>query len=383
MLTRWKRLSWARRAILLVPLAGLVLLAAAYGYFAFRTAGAPAEASLGEAPRSGQGDLDGDWVLPRQNAGFVGYRVREKIGLVPAPNDAVGRTSSVQGRMTIKDGRIESAEVVANLTTLKSDQEGRDPAAQDALNTAQFPNGKFRLTEPVDLREPGTGQVMSFSAKSEVTIRGVSKVVKFPLQARWNGDTFEIAGQLEIERSDFELEFPQQLGMRVSDSAKIEVELTFVHRGAGAPSPPPPATTTGETATESPAAAPQEPKATGPGRLLVSMTEKDHQTVVIYSVNVDGSHLRRLVRPLHRSGYWSVDLSPKTSPDGSKIAYSRGIASEGSGEPDQLYVLPTGSARPKRLTDDTFAANIWPSWSPDSSKLAFVRAGATPLRSGS
>ena len=92
-----------------------------------------------------------------------------------------------------------------------------------------------------------------------------------------------MAGQLDIQRSDFELEFPQQVGLRVSDDAKIEVELTFVHKGETAEAP----TTTGESDDEEPRVR-REPRRRA-SRLLVSMREEDGDTIAVYSVNVDGS----------------------------------------------------------------------------------------------
>ena len=372
MVRRWKRLGLGARIAILVPIGVLLVSAAAYGYFAFRTTGAPAPAGLGDAPesRGGSSELDGAWVLA-DDAGFAGYRVREKLGFVPAPNDAVGRTSAVRGSITIANGRIESARITADLRQLRSDEPGRDPAAQDALGTDEFPNGTFRLTQAVDLRSPERGEVVSFEAASVVTLRGISRKVRFPLEARWNGDTFQVAGQLEIRRSEFELAFPQQVGLRVSDDAKIEVELTFVHEGAAGEAQTP--TTTGESEEEERAR--REPRATGPGRLLVSMMEDDGDTIAVYSVNVDGSNLVRLVKPLREPGAWSFDLAPELSPDGSKLVYTRGTATETSGEPDQIYVLDhSRSARPKQLTDESFSATLWPTWSPDGSKFAFARS---------
>src|SRR5918994_4928722 len=264
MVRRWKRLGLGARIAILVPIGVLLVSAAAYGYFAFRTTGAAAPAGLGDAPpvgRGGPSELDGAWVLA-EDPGFAGYRVREKLGFVPAPNDAVGRTSAVRGSITIANGRIESAQITADLRQLRSDEEGRDPAAQEALGTDEFPNGTFRLTQAVDLQSPERGEVVSFEAPSVVTLGGVSKNVRFPLEARWNGDTFQVAGQLEIQRSEFELEFPQQVGLRVSDDAKIEVELTFVHEGAAGEAETPP-TTTGEAEEEERAR--REPRATGAG----------------------------------------------------------------------------------------------------------------------
>ena len=33
----------------------------------------------------------------------------------------------------------------------------------------------------------------------------------------------------------------------------------------------------------------------------------------------------------------------------------------------------TGSGRPKQLTEGSFTATLWPTWSPDGSRLAFAR----------
>jgi hypothetical protein len=35
---------------------------------------------------------DGEWVVAPDTDGFVGYRVRERLGSISAPNDVVGRS---------------------------------------------------------------------------------------------------------------------------------------------------------------------------------------------------------------------------------------------------------------------------------------------------
>ncbi len=49
---------------------------------------------------------------------FVGYRVREKLASLPAPNEAVGRTSDVTGSLTVTGLDVNPVEVTADLTTL-------------------------------------------------------------------------------------------------------------------------------------------------------------------------------------------------------------------------------------------------------------------------
>jgi polyisoprenoid-binding protein YceI len=348
MLATWKRLRLGVRIAVLAVAAFTALTGAGYAYFAIRTSGAPPSAHLGEAPKStgGPAGLNGEWILASQNAGFAGYRVREVLGVLPAPNDAVGRTTAVRARLVISDGRIESAQATADLTQLRSDEEGRDPAAQMALAADRFPNGSFRLTTPIELHSPRVGQELNLKAHGELTLHGIRKIVNIPLQARWNGDSFQIAGQVEIRREDFQLEFPQQMGMRVSDTAKVEVELTFVHPGSSGGVAPPP-TTTAKGGVEKPS----EPIARGRGRLLVALLAKDEHTITVYAVDLDGSHLTRITRPAHESGYWTEDSHPVMSPDGRELLYSRQLDSNQNTQPPVLYAARADGTRARELAD--------------------------------
>ncbi len=372
----WVRMMFAA-AILLIAFAG-----AAYSYFAVRTSGAPAPASLGVAPEAGGGpsELDGEWVLARQNAGFAGYRVREVLGVLPAPNDAVGRTTAVRGRIVISDGRIESVQTTADLTQLRSDEEGRDPAAQMALATDRFPTGSFRLTHPIDLHSPQVGRELNLTAHGNLTLHGITKAVDATLQARWNGDSFQLAGQVEIRREDFELEFPQQLGMRVSGTAKVEVELTFVHPGSSGTTGTPPST----TGSEKPPTKPTEAPARGRGRLLVALVGRDGHTATVYAVDLDGSDLTRITRPADEPGYWTVDSHPALSPDGRELLYSRQLDSNQSTQPPSIYVAAADGKRARELrdADGNRPAGTEPVFSANGQKIAWVEgvSGAASIQ---
>ena len=131
MARRWKHLGLFTRVALLAAVGVLVLSAAAYGYFAFRTTGAAAPAGLGEAPgsRGGPSDLDGDAGACRRRGLRRLPRARE-ARLRAGSNDAVGRTTAVRGAMTIADGRIETTQVTADLPPVaRSDEPGHAPAA--------------------------------------------------------------------------------------------------------------------------------------------------------------------------------------------------------------------------------------------------------------
>lgn len=71
-------------------------------------------------------------------------------------------------------------------------------------------------------------------------------------------------------------------------------------------------------------------------------------TASIYLAESDGSNPKRLIG----------GAAPSWSPDGAKIAFSRG---------DSVYVIGTNGSGERNL-----AKGGWPSWSPDGSRIAFV-----------
>jgi len=83
---------------------------------------------------------------------------------------------------------------------------------------------------------------------------------------------------------------------------------------------------------------------------------------------------RRLTSPLDQE----IDYGPAFSPDGSMVAFVRGIV---SGVVSDLYVMSTAGGAPKRLTRD----NTWiygsPTWTPDGRDIVFssTRGGLASL----
>lgn len=83
-------------------------------------------------------------------------------------------------------------------------------------------------------------------------------------------------------------------------------------------------------------------------------------------------------RPLTSPPSESIDYAPSFAPDGSAVAFVRGIA---TGVVQDLYVVPVTGGLPKRLTFD----NTWifgpPTWTPDGRDLVFTsaRGGALSL----
>ena len=85
----------------------------------------------------------------------------------------------------------------------------------------------------------------------------------------------------------------------------------------------------------------------------------------LYVMAADGSNVRRLTRRL------GFDSSPAWSPDGTKIAFMRSAVGEQEGRSD-IYVIQPDGTNLQRLTRDARAGR--PSWSPDGERIAFMSA---------
>src|SRR5690348_7080652 len=92
-----------RRVALGLPVVAVGAVAAAYGVFALVAgSGAP---PLRLELRGGGVPADGTWQLV-VGPSLVGYRVRERLTYLPAPHDAVGRTSRVTGTLVLSGGEV-------------------------------------------------------------------------------------------------------------------------------------------------------------------------------------------------------------------------------------------------------------------------------------
>ncbi len=218
--------------------------AAALYWFVLRDT-APPEATLRDpAPTTaadgdgGSGDgaavpdtPDGDWVVsvddPEQV--FVGYRVLELFGGDTIKKEAAGRTSLVEGTMTVDGSTVTAASFTADLTGLESDSSRRDGVVQGSvLDTATFPEATFELTEPVELGDVTQGSEVTASATGELTVHGVTQEVTFELTARWDGATISVAGSTPVVFADYEIEAPNTPAVAVDDEGTVELQLTFV-----------------------------------------------------------------------------------------------------------------------------------------------------------
>jgi polyisoprenoid-binding protein YceI len=366
-----------RRA--LAAAAALAVLAGG-GWLFLATRDAPPSARLRQAAGpGGSGQPDGDWVVASDADGFVGYRVRERLGSISAPNDVVGRSPAVSGAATIAGGVLTAAEVTVDMTRLRTDVEPRDGRMrEEGLETLRFPTASFHLDRPVPLGDVSGARVVELRLPGTLTLHGVAKPLEFPVQARWDGPSIQVAGSARIRRADFGLEVPTLVGYRIEDTGVVELELTLVRRGATLAAP----VSTLRRTTAIPRARagpdedpgrPQGPPCRGGGRppggggrlLFTAITSADEEH--LFTLGADGRGLRRVGRDD------ANELDPTWSPDGRRIAYARAEPYQFSSPPSVHVIRADGSGR-KRLTPRQLS--IQPDWSPDGRRLAVTVAGA-------
>lgn len=222
----------APRAPLVAPVATVAALAVGFA-LAGQGDAESGRLALSDAP-AGQGT--GAVLRPADVAGMtfaiapgestVTYTVREKLAQLPAPSDAVGKTSQVSGTLFL-DGRPST--VTVDVSTFQSDQAMRDNFIRTNPNGPQFsrfPEAQLVVTDldlPTEYRE---GETITRTVTGNMTIRGVTRPQTFTVQARLAGGTLEVHAITEFAWTDYQIPKPNFAGfVEVQDTARIEALL--------------------------------------------------------------------------------------------------------------------------------------------------------------
>lgn len=185
------------------------------------TTATTAAGAAATAPES----FDGTWVATTGSR--AGYRVDEI--LFGQHVEAVGRTSNVDGAITIAGTTVESAAISIDMASITSDESRRDNQFRGRImNVTQYPTATFTLTSPIDLGTlPADGSTLTVPATGDLTVRGVKKSVTVDLTAKRSGGTISVNGTIPVAFADYGIPNPSFGPAEVEDNGEIEFLVAF------------------------------------------------------------------------------------------------------------------------------------------------------------
>ena len=187
----------------------------------------PDESTTSIAAADAQG-IDGQWSIA--TGSVVGYRVKEI--LLGQDSEGVGRSNSVSGSLALRDNQVDTAEFAVEITTIRSDSSRRDSQFTGRIMDATtFPTASFKLSAPISLdSEISVGTPIQVQATGDLTLRGVTKSVTFPIDAQYDGSTIQVAGSIDVVFADWGIPNPSNAVVTTQEHGLLEFLLTFTRR---------------------------------------------------------------------------------------------------------------------------------------------------------
>ncbi len=170
--------------------------------------------------------------VPAAEGNEARFRVREQLVGFDFPNDAVGKTSKVEGSIMIgADGKVlrDSSQFTIDLRTLASDQDRRDNfIRRNTIKTDSFPNAVFvpASAQGLPATLPAMGE-MAFTLTGDLTIHGVTRPTTWQVKAtRAASGAVTGTATTDFKFGDFNMTIPK-VGRVISVDDKITLEYDF------------------------------------------------------------------------------------------------------------------------------------------------------------
>jgi len=174
--------------------------------------------------------LVGSWVLSASQDSFVGYRVDEVLTRL-GEFTAVGRTSNIEAALEFDGTKVLSVEIIADLTSLKSDSKYRDRALRSqAIETDIFPQAEFKLVDEIQITEDyKTGISQIYEVTGLLTLHGVSSEIVITVAGTLVDDVLVIVGSYAVVFANYDIEPPSSRSVvSIEDNGILEFQLFFV-----------------------------------------------------------------------------------------------------------------------------------------------------------
>lgn len=165
--------------------------------------------------------------------------------------DIVGTTRKIEAEVSINPANVAQnpkATVKVDLTSLNSGIDLRDEhmKSDKFLNTAKFPQAVFSLTGISGATTLSDGVKTKVTLTGNITLHGVTKPLTVPATltyfkqstntaSKGAGNLLKASANFNIQMTDFGIEVPSMLVMKVSNDVKIAID--FVASDAGACNP--------------------------------------------------------------------------------------------------------------------------------------------------
>lgn len=156
------------------------------------------------------------------------YSVQEQFLNRDLPNDAVGKTKSVQGSFLLTTGSqpvINNLKMIVDLRTLTSDEQRRDNAIKDRwLESNTYPSAVFVAK---DVKVPSDQGEVTFDMMGDMTIHGVTRQETFKVTGKMSGDTITGKATTNILMKNYGFDAPAISGiLTVKDGIAVTLNFT-------------------------------------------------------------------------------------------------------------------------------------------------------------
>lgn len=195
-----------------------------------KAAPAPAtKAPTAQQTRAAKSDVEGRWRIGSSSvAGYrIGYSTAGVRGTrVGRPADGV---TVVSGEFLISGTVLQSAKFAVAMAKVECDggQQCTDHV-NEMMDVANHPNETFALTKAVDLGSiPADGKQITVKITGNLTLRGVTRSVTFPLTARRHSGRIEVLGTIPVNRDDYKIPDASEPGFSIDKDGVIELLLVF------------------------------------------------------------------------------------------------------------------------------------------------------------
>jgi polyisoprenoid-binding protein YceI len=137
-----------------------------------------------------------------------------------------GSSHEVSGRIVVDAaGLVTAADVSAPVLSFDSGNRNRDSHMAETVEFYAYPNVTFSLTR---LTSSPASTAPGAVAEGTITFHGVARPVRVPVRVERRGNRLHVTGQFDLTLTEFGLERPSLMMVRVRDWLRIHLDLFAV-----------------------------------------------------------------------------------------------------------------------------------------------------------